>query len=172
MQPLEIRKVNLIPIESRTDEEQKYYQIYLKAREITTGSLSELRDKLDMAELDFYSALESDPYFREAILQGFDDSRSMRLLELESSLIRLALGGKSTEVTVIESEEGFTRKTVTKDVPPNLTALQVLLEKYEGSSWTVTQRVDFDTTELEKQEIPYNLLTKKQLKALAEREDI
>ena len=168
MVPAEIRKVNLIPIESRTDEEKKYYKIYLSARETTTGSLMDLRNKLDMDEVDFYLELESNVFFREAILQGFDDSRRMRLLELEASLIKLALGSVVEDVTITESEEEYKKVTSIKHIQPNLTALQVLLEKYEGSSWTVTQRVDLNAGELDKREVPYNMLTKKQLKALAE----
>ena len=64
-------------------------------------------------------------------------------------------------------EDGITVTKTVKKLPPNLAALQVLLEKYQGSSWTVTQKVDI-TSDRDPREIDYSILTQAQLKQLAQ----
>lgn len=111
--------------------------------------------------------MDSDIEFRQAVLDGLTDSRSQRMLELESSIISLALGPTIEEKRVTESDQGVLVTTVTKKCLPNLSALQVLLEKYQGSSWAVTTKVQIDAGN-DPKEIDYSLLTKAQLKKLAE----
>jgi hypothetical protein len=126
----------------------------------------QLCEQLEMTNVEFYSKMDSDLEFSTAILSGLSDSRAQRLLELESSLITLALGPTVEEKRVTEDEDGISTTTVTKRYLPNLSALQVLLEKYQGSSWSITQKVQIDTGN-DPKEIDYSLLTKAQLKQLA-----
>lgn len=163
----DIRKIGLIPFESRTEEDRKRYKIYAKARDCTTGSMKDLMEALDMDSVNFYSRLDGDLMFREAVLQGFSDGRSARLLELESSLIKIAIGHEVVETGEgIDANGNVSTFRKVKQVSPNLTALQVLLEKYRGSSWSISQKVPLEDSATTR-EVPYRLLTKTQLKKLS-----
>lgn len=162
----EIRKIGLIPFESRTVTDARIYHIYAKARECTTGSMKTLMTELNMNCDEFYSKLDSDVAFREAVLQGFSDGRSARLLELESALIKIAVGYEVTETGESSGVGGITTFEKTRQVAPNLTALQVLLEKYQGISWTLTQKVTIEDSATTR-EVPYKMLSKNILKKLA-----
>lgn len=168
MESNSIRKIGLIPVADRTDEDKELYTIYAKARDCTTGSMMLLADALRMENTEFYSKLDTDHKFREAIMQGFSDGRSARLLELESALINLACGYHTTEHrTGVDAEGGTFSMTVTKELPPHLPSLELLLEKMQGSAWSVKKDVILDNDVVSK-EIDYKMLTKKQLKTLAE----
>lgn len=149
-----------------TEHEKELYKYYSVARDCITGSMIQLYTDLEMTNVEFYSKMDSDIEFRNTILSGMSDSRAQRLLELESSLITLALGPTVEEKRVTEDEDGISTTTVTKRYLPNLSALQVLLEKYQGSSWSITQKVQIDSGN-DPKEVDYSLLTKAQLKQLA-----
>lgn len=164
---MEARKLGLIPKENRTEHENNIYSVYTAARSCVTGSVESVRDDLGMERDDFYSMLDSDIEFRTALIDGFSDSRAIRLMELESALISLALGVELTEhSTVVKDDGGIETRDTKRKSAPNLSALQVLLEKYEGSSWTVAQRVKIEGGN-DPQEIDYKMLSKAQLRTLA-----
>lgn len=156
-------------MENLTPHEKELYKVYSVARDCTSGSMVQLYTDLEMTNDEFYHRMDFDLEFSNAILQGLSDSRGARLLELESALITLALGPTVEEKRVTEDEDGISTTTVTKKYLPNLSALQVLLEKYQGSSWTVTQKVQIDSG-TDPKEIDYSLLSKEQLRLLAKGE--
>lgn len=160
------RALGLLPKEKLTEHELEIYKIYSLARECISGSMVDLYTKLEMTNDEFFHRMDSDVEFNNAIMHGLRDSRGERLLQLESALINLALGGEVVETKVVENDEGIETTTYHKKTPPNLSALQVLLEKYEGSSWAITEKVKVEVGQ-SPQEIDYSLLTKSQLKALA-----
>lgn len=158
----------LLPTEQLTEREAYLFKVYSEARACVTGSMVELYKKLELDSFKFFHLLDSDIEFKTAIMRGLSDSRAERLLELESSLINLALGVTVEEEKTVDSpEDGITVTKTVKKLPPNLAALQVLLEKYQGSSWTVTQKVDI-TSGRDPREIDYSILTQAQLKQLAQ----
>lgn len=177
MESNQIRKVGLISVEDRTAEDTELYSIYTKARDNISGSFVKLQEDLGMSSVEFYHRLECDHLFCEAIKQGLDDGRYQRILELESAMIRLALGTSTDSVktnTITNTDgNGVVITTVDETVDhreylPNLSALQVLLEKIHGKSWSVTQKVSFESDQATPNEVPYDLLSNKQLKKLAE----
>lgn len=164
---LEPRKLGLIPKEKRTERESYLYLVYNTARECVTGSMEKIRSDLDMELEAFYSIYDSDVEFRTAITDGLSDARALRLVELESALISLALGVEVTETReTVDADGAISTTTIHKRSFPNLSALQVLLEKYQGSSWTVSQHVHVETSN-DPKEIDYNILSKAQLQILA-----
>lgn len=165
--PASIRQLAIKPKDLLTEREEFLYRVYTKARSCVTGSMVKLCESLSMDIEDFYRALDTDVEFGSAIAEGLSDSRSQRLLELESSLITLALGQEIVEEKeVFDPVEGTTITRIRRRIPPNISAIQILLEKYEGSSWTVTQNVNINSGQTP-QEIDYRLLSKEQLKILA-----
>lgn len=168
MESLQIRKIGLIPLDERNKEDRELYMIYVKARDNITGSMLELQKSLDMEPTEFYTRLDSDVKFREAVVQGFTDGRSARILELESSLIRLAVGAVTRETrTGIDADGGQYEATVIKEAPPNLQALSLLLERLKGSTWSVAKEVNLGE-DVVAREIDYKMLSKAQLKKLLE----
>ena len=164
---MEPRKLGLIPQANRTERENYIYSVYVSARSCVTGSVEQVRGALDMSKDEFYATLDSDIEFRTALTDGFSDSRAVRLMELESALISLALGVEVTEHAVVVKDDGsIETRDITRKAAPSLSALQVLLEKYEGSSWTVAQRVKVESGN-DPKEIDYSMLSKAQLRALA-----
>lgn len=160
-------KLALIPREQWTEREAWLFKVYSTARDCVTGSMVQLYTDLGISNDEFYYLLNSDVEFSNAVKCGLTDSRIHRLLELESSLIMLALGRSVTETKTTVKDDGSTEETTTvRQIQPNLSALQILLEKYEGSSWTVTEKVLVDLDNAS-QEIPYEMLDKAQLKQLA-----
>lgn len=154
------------PKESLTERESFLYKVYCTARDCITGSMVKLYTDLGMENDEFYRLFDTDLEFSNAIKCGLSDSRGFRLIELESALITLALGQTVTEKKVTDDEDGHSETVTEKHYLPNLSALQVLLEKYEGSSWSITQKVElgFDSTPME---IDYSMLSKEQLRLLA-----
>lgn len=167
MESLQIRKIGLIPVDERTDEDRELYIIYTRARDNTTGSMVSLQGALNMQPSEFYSKLDSDAKFREAVVQGFTDGRAARILELESALIRLAIGAKTTETRdgIGADGERF-EATVVKEFPPNLQALTILLDKLKGATWGVAKEVNLGDPVIAR-ELNYKMLNKTQLKKLA-----
>ncbi len=171
MKDVKIREIALIPVESRTDRDKEIYQIYANARDCVTGSMVELYKSLEMENSEFYSRLDTDMEFREAILQGLSDARASRLLELESALIRLALGTRLTEnKDGVDMNGKKVTVTTVKELAPNLAALTVLLERYKGSAWGVSKNVD-QNTDAVLREVDYSMFSKAQLKQMAESEE-
>lgn len=154
------------PAEEQTDRERYLYLVYATARDCVTGSMQELYKALELTNVQFYALLDTDVEFANAIKVGLTDGRSSRLIELESALISLALGQEVVETKVTDSEDGHSETTIHRKILPNLSAIQVLLEKYQGSSWTVTNKVQVDASNTPT-EIDYSILTPAQLKLLA-----
>lgn len=158
--------MSLLPKENLTEHEKDIYKVYVTARECISGSMIQLYTNLGMGNDEFYLKYDSDVEFRTAILDGLSDSRSQRMLELESALVNLALGVEVEETKTVESDEGTETTTIRRKYPPNLSALQVLLVHYQGSSWVVPQKVELGASK-DPREIDYNMLSKSQLKQLA-----
>lgn len=127
----------------------------------------ELYNDLEIPKSEFYRLLDSDLEFANAVKCGFSDSRSERCIQLESSLIDLALGTTTTEERIMDdgNEHIITTRVIKKN-PPNLGALQLLLERYEGSKWNVTKEVNL-TSGSTPREVDYSMLTQAQLKKLS-----
>ena len=89
---LEPSKLALLPTEQLTEREAYLFKVYSEARACVTGSMVELYKKLELDSFKFFHLLDSDIEFKTAIMRGLSDSRAERLLELEASLINLALG--------------------------------------------------------------------------------
>lgn len=164
---MDVRKLALLPVENLTNREKYLYEIYCTARSNVTGSMVELYNDLEISKSDFYRLLDSDIEFANAVKCGLNDSRGERCIQLESKLIDLALGTTTTEERVTDDgEEHIITTRVTKKNPPNLGALQLLLEHYEGSKWSITNEVNL-TSGSAPQEIDYSMLTPAQLKKLS-----
>lgn len=144
--------------------------MYVTARECLTNSLEKVREALDLSKEEFYSKLDCDAAFQRAIVDGFSDSRAMRLAELESTLISLALGYEYVEQKAVAVDGEVEVVDIRKKCVPNLSALQILLERYEGSSWSIKQRVVVESAS-DPREIDYKILSTAQLKALAKSEE-
>ena len=165
MESLQIRKIGLIPLDERNEEDRELYTIYVRARDNTTGSMVELQKSLDMEPTEFYTRLDSDVKFREAVVQGFTDGRSARILELESSLIRLAVGAVTRETrTGIDADGGQFEATVIKEAPCVITSFK---ERLKGTTWSVAKEVNLGE-DVVAREIDYKMLSKAQLKKMSE----
>ena len=170
MKEIKIRDIALVPVESRTDQEKRLYKVYAHARDCITGSMVDLYESLDMSNAEFYRCLDTDVEFRQAIYQGLSDARSGRLLELESALIRLALGAKVKEKRDgVDADGKELTMTTIKELAPNLQALKMLLDRYKGSTWNMSQTVTQES-DATLREIDYSVLSKEQLKQLAKNE--
>lgn len=164
---MEVKKLALLPKESLTDREQYLYSIYCAARSSLTGSMMEIAGALDISNTEFYRLLDSDVEFANAIKCGLSDSRQERCLQLESCLVDLAIGATTTEDRLMQDEDGHIVTTkVTRKNPPNLSAIQLLLEHYEGSRWRVDKEVSLNSGTAP-QEIDYKMLSKEQLRKLS-----
>lgn len=164
-----IREIALVPEDSRTDKDRELYRVYAYARNCVTGNMAKLAESLEMSSDEFYSRLDTELDFKNAVLQGLTDSRSERLMGLESALIQLAIGStvKSVKRMVDETGKEVGKVVVEKEVSPNFQALQLLLDRYKGSAWSIVDRVDTPSDAVSR-EIDYSILSKEQLKRLAE----
>lgn len=163
-----VRELAEKPIETQTEREKYLYLVYVTARDCVTGSMKELYTELGLTNVQFYQLVDTDIEFANALKCGMSDGRLARIVELESALISLALGRVVTDKKVVESDDGIETTTTERHVLPNLSAIQVLLEKYQGSSWTVTNKVQIDASD-SPTEIDYSILTPAQLKMLAKK---
>lgn len=164
---LEPRKLALIPKEKLTEREHYLYNVYTEARNCITGSMAKLAEALKIDKFEFYRLLDTDMEFSNAIKCGLSDSRAERVLELESALINLALGYETKEsITVDDGNGGIITKTTIRQVPPNLAATHLLLERYKGVGWSISSEAKVEDGATPK-EIDYKMLNKNQLKQLA-----
>lgn len=163
-----VRELAAKPAEAQTEREKYLYLVYATARDCVTGSMKELYTELGLTNVEFYQLLDIDAEFANALKCGMTDGRSSRLIELESALISLALGRVVTDKKVVESDEGVETTTTERHILPNLSAIQVLLERYQGSAWKVSSQVQVDASNTPT-EIDYSILTPAQLKLLAKK---
>jgi transposase len=104
---------------------------------------AEIAAHLEISETTFYNYLKKFPEFAEAVKRG----KAPVDFDVETSLLKLATGYDATEIqeeAIIDAETGeevkTKRKTVTKHVPPSVSAAMFWLKNRLPDNWRERQK--------------------------------
>jgi transposase len=104
---------------------------------------AEIAAHLEISESTFYKYLKKFPDFAEGVKRG----RAPVDFDVEASLLKLATGYDSTEIqeeAILDAETGepikTKRKTVTKHIPPSVSAAMFWLKNRLPANWRERQK--------------------------------